>query len=61
MTVSREGHAALCPSDPASIGPYRLLARIGVGGMGVVYLGETASGALAAVKVVRPEVRYRSF
>ncbi|AJE85361.1 putative serine or threonine protein kinase [Streptomyces albus] len=46
----------LLPRDPASIGGYRLLARLGAGGMGVVYLGRSASGALAAVKVVHPEL-----
>jgi eukaryotic-like serine/threonine-protein kinase len=38
--------APLDPNDPTSLGPYRLLGRIGVGGMGVVYLGETTSGQL---------------
>ncbi|MER6141357.1 bifunctional serine/threonine-protein kinase/ABC transporter substrate-binding protein [Streptomyces sparsogenes] len=45
----------LLPSDPARIGGHRLLARLGAGGMGVVYLGRTASGELAAVKVILPE------
>ncbi|MBD0420226.1 ABC transporter substrate-binding protein [Streptomyces sp. TRM S81-3] len=45
----------LAPSDPARIGGHRLLARLGAGGMGVVYLGRAESGELAAVKVILPE------
>ncbi|GEC02360.1 hypothetical protein SSP24_00150 [Streptomyces spinoverrucosus] len=45
----------LTPSDPARIGGHRLLARLGAGGMGVVYLGRAESGELAAVKVILPE------
>ncbi|MFL4907021.1 bifunctional serine/threonine-protein kinase/ABC transporter substrate-binding protein [Streptomyces sp. MMS24-I2-30] len=45
----------LTAADPESVGGYRLLARIGMGGMGVVYLGRSAGGALAAVKVIRAE------
>ncbi|MGW0585364.1 serine/threonine-protein kinase, partial [Streptomyces sp. NPDC002920] len=42
-------------SDPSRIAGFRLLRRLGAGGMGVVYLGRTESGALAAVKVIRGE------
>jgi ABC-type branched-subunit amino acid transport system substrate-binding protein len=45
----------LTPTDPVRIGGYRLLARLGAGGMGVVYLGRADTGELAAVKVIRPE------
>ena len=45
----------LTPADPARIGGHRLLARLGTGGMGVVYLGRADTGELAAVKVIRPE------
>ncbi|MFE7836096.1 bifunctional serine/threonine-protein kinase/ABC transporter substrate-binding protein [Streptomyces sp. NPDC057474] len=45
----------LTSSDPSRIAGFRLLRRLGAGGMGVVYLGRTDSGALAAVKVVRGE------
>jgi serine/threonine protein kinase len=42
--------------DPRSIGPYRLLGRLGAGGMGQVFLGRSAGGRLVAVKVIRPEL-----
>ena len=41
---------------PDQLGPYRLLERIGEGGMGVVYLARDASGGAVAVKVLRPGV-----
>lgn len=43
-------------TDPASIGAYALLARLGAGGMGQVYLGRSPGGRLVAVKVVREEI-----
>lgn len=45
----------LRPSDPARIGGHRLLGRLGAGGMGVVYLGRTDAGSLAAIKVILPQ------
>lgn len=39
-------------NDPRSVGGYRIESRIGSGGMGVVYLGRSASGRAVAVKVV---------
>ncbi|MEV6329523.1 serine/threonine-protein kinase [Streptomyces sp. NPDC051909] len=42
--------------DPAVIGPFRLLGRLGVGGMGRVYLARSAGGRAVAVKVVHPEL-----
>jgi serine/threonine protein kinase len=38
------------------IGPYRIVGRLGSGGMGWVYLGRSPSGREVAVKVVRPEL-----
>ncbi|MFF5309520.1 outer membrane protein assembly factor BamB family protein [Streptomyces massasporeus] len=42
--------------DPRQVGRYRITARLGVGGMGRVYLGRSASGRAVAVKVVRAEL-----
>ncbi|WP_405821152.1 serine/threonine-protein kinase [Streptomyces sp. NBC_00838] len=47
---------ALRVQDPARIGAYVLLARLGAGGMGQVYLGRSPGGRLVAVKVVREEI-----
>ncbi|HET6358932.1 bifunctional serine/threonine-protein kinase/ABC transporter substrate-binding protein [Streptomyces sp.] len=40
-------------ADPARIAGYRMLRRLGAGGMGVVYLARSGGGSLAAVKVIR--------
>ena len=42
--------------DPQVVGPYRVLGRLGAGGMGQVYLGRSVGGRLVAVKVIRPEL-----
>jgi serine/threonine protein kinase len=42
--------------DPDHIGPFRLLGRIGAGGMGVVYLAESADGRRVALKMIRTEL-----
>ncbi|MFE3119210.1 protein kinase domain-containing protein [Streptomyces niveus] len=42
--------------DPQEVGPYRLLKRLGGGGMGQVFLGRSRGGRLVAVKMVRPEL-----
>ncbi|WP_261557597.1 serine/threonine-protein kinase, partial [Frankia tisae] len=46
---------ALRAGDPPEVGPYRLMGRLGSGGMGIVYLGEDGAGTRAAVKVMREE------
>jgi len=47
---------SLLPSDPESVGPYRLIGRLGTGGMGQVYLARSPGGRLVAVKVIRPDL-----
>jgi eukaryotic-like serine/threonine-protein kinase len=44
------------PGDPPLIGPYRMVGRIGSGGMGRVFLGLSAGGRPVAVKVIRAEL-----
>ncbi|MEU2561297.1 serine/threonine-protein kinase [Streptomyces longispororuber] len=46
----------LRPDDPYVIGPYRVLARLGAGGMGRVYLARSVGGRTVAVKTVRGEL-----
>jgi len=42
--------------DPRRIAGYRVLARLGAGGMGQVFLGRSPGGRRVALKVVRPEL-----
>ncbi|MFI6577978.1 protein kinase [Nocardiopsis sp. NPDC050513] len=59
------GVAPLTEGDPDRIGPYRLVGRLGAGGMGTVYAGLTPAGERVAVKTVHrqyatdPEFRSR--
>ncbi|EFL34073.1 conserved hypothetical protein [Streptomyces viridochromogenes DSM 40736] len=46
----------LQPDDPVELGTYRLLRRLGAGGMGRVYLARSPGGRTVAVKVVRPDL-----
>ncbi|MFI0356192.1 serine/threonine-protein kinase [Actinomadura sp. 9N407] len=41
--------------DPRELGGYQIIARLGAGGMGRVYLATTQSGRRLAIKVIRPE------
>jgi hypothetical protein len=50
------GVEELQAGDPQRIGPYILTARLGAGGMGLVYLGQSAGGRLVAVKVIHAQL-----
>ncbi|MFG2292767.1 serine/threonine-protein kinase [Streptomyces sp. NPDC048603] len=50
----------LGPNDPQEIAGYRLLARIGEGGMGSVYLSRTRGNQPVALKVIRREFAQES-
>ena len=45
-------------TDPRRVGPYTLVARLGSGGMGAVYLGRSAGGRTVAVKLVRSDLAH---
>jgi len=44
------------PHDPGQIGAYRLVGRLGAGGMGQVFLGISRGGRKVAVKVLRADL-----
>lgn len=46
----------LGPEDPQQVGRYKIVAQLGSGGMGRVYLARSPGGRPVAVKVVRPEL-----
>ncbi|GAA3134077.1 serine/threonine-protein kinase [Streptosporangium carneum] len=56
MDVNQPGVEGLRPGDPERIGDYRLVGRLGEGGMGTVYLATAPAGRAVAVKVIKPEV-----
>jgi serine/threonine protein kinase len=45
----------LYAEDPRQVGPFRVLERLGAGGMGQVYLGASAGGRRVAIKVIHPQ------
>ncbi|MFC4530670.1 serine/threonine protein kinase [Sphaerisporangium dianthi] len=45
-------HLPLLRGDPSHVGAFRVLGRLGQGGQGVVYLGETPEGERVAIKVL---------
>jgi WD40 repeat protein len=48
--------ASLHDSDPRRVAQYRLVERLAVGGMGIVYLGESPGGRQVAVKLIHREL-----
>ncbi|MEU7858774.1 protein kinase [Nonomuraea sp. NPDC049141] len=48
------GFGPLTMDECEAIGPYRIVGRMGAGGMGVVYAGIADDGAQVAVKVIHP-------
>lgn len=60
----RAGVEELKAGDPGSLGPYRMIGRLGAGGLSVVFLAEDVQGLRYAIKVLRPhladEQRFRN-
>ncbi|SDK50019.1 serine/threonine protein kinase [Streptomyces indicus] len=55
-----DGLEPLTPDEPARIGPYTLIGRLGSGGMGRVYLARAGAGRAVAVKLVHSELAGQS-
>jgi serine/threonine protein kinase len=50
----------LRPGDPAALGRYELVGRLGEGGMGSVFLARGPEGRPVAIKMVRPEFAHET-
>jgi len=59
MPLTQSLDAAALGASPERLGDFRLISKIGGGGMGVVYLAEQESlGRTVALKIIRPELLY---
>ncbi|SIO87058.1 serine/threonine-protein kinase [Nocardiopsis sp. JB363] len=56
MTADVPSFPPLKPRDPADIGGYRTVGRLGAGGMGAVYAARSPAGELVAVKLVHGDL-----
>ncbi|HVT71241.1 MAG TPA: serine/threonine-protein kinase [Trebonia sp.] len=48
----------LTAADPTAVREFRVLARLGAGGMGRVYLAASPAGRFIAIKVIHPQLAY---
>ncbi|MCO6011117.1 serine/threonine protein kinase [Actinoallomurus purpureus] len=48
--------APLEPGDPAALGQYRVVGRLGAGGQGAVFLGRSPSGGHVAIKLLHEQM-----
>jgi outer membrane protein assembly factor BamB len=47
---------SLTAADPRMVGDFRLLARLGSGGMGQVFVAASPAGRMVAIKIIHPEL-----